>query len=116
MAFTQPVCAQEDPQKTLIQGLDSMFAGASEGPLLKSLAADFSVGAYSHQTAVNCLKTIASRYSCDSIRLKGVQEIGGSSSFAYSSIQKEKRRWRPPRMPIRSLNYCIWIFLISCMG
>lgn len=90
MAFTQPVCAQEDPQKTLIQGLDSMFTGASEGPLLKSLAADFSVGAYSHQTAVSCLKTIASRYSCDSIRLKGIQEIGGKQQLRLQLYPKGK--------------------------
>ena len=108
MAFSLPANAQGSAaalgesnlarQGMLIEGLDSMFVKGSAGPLLKRLAPDFSVGAYSHQTAINCLKTIASRYHCDSIRLKAVQEIAGKQQLHLQLYPKGKA-------PVESFAY-----------
>ncbi|WP_316822262.1 retropepsin-like aspartic protease [Pedobacter gandavensis] len=71
-----PTPAQERSAAVLISGLKTMFIQNNAEPVKSQLSTEFSIAAYTHESAIKVLNIIAGRYECDSVSLVAEQTVG----------------------------------------
>ncbi|WP_443937241.1 retropepsin-like aspartic protease [Pedobacter sp. MW01-1-1] len=77
--------------KDLIRQLNQTWATKSVDGLEKQLSPDFSVAAYTENTALNLLKGIVQQYPCDSVQYSGESKLNQGNKITITPFNKGKQ-------------------------